>query len=183
MQPANWTLERVETLRVLWARGLSANQCANELGHVTRSAVIGKVHRLGLPARTPRCVDPAEIERRQLAERIRTTNAQRIRRALVRGEKPPVLIAAPPPAPFEGSLNLLFGDLRPRSADRVNQCRFPEGDGPEFSYCGTDTLPGSSWCAHHRKIVCGPQEGRTFKATASSRGVGATNFSRSVEVA
>ena len=44
----SWTDERVELLKKLWADGLSASQIAAELGGITRNAVIGKVHRLGL---------------------------------------------------------------------------------------------------------------------------------------
>ena len=47
----NWTDERVELLKKLWTDGLSASQIAAELGNVTRNAVIGKVHRLGLSGR------------------------------------------------------------------------------------------------------------------------------------
>src|SRR5512134_1496608 len=46
-----WTDERVELLKKLWAEGLSASQIASRLGGVTRNAVIGKVHRLGLSGR------------------------------------------------------------------------------------------------------------------------------------
>src|SRR5437763_8020846 len=46
-----WTDERVERLKKLWADGLSASQIAGELGGITRNAVIGKVHRLGLSGR------------------------------------------------------------------------------------------------------------------------------------
>ena len=46
-----WTDDRVSTLRRLWASGRSASQIADELGGVTRNAVIGKVHRLGLSGR------------------------------------------------------------------------------------------------------------------------------------
>src|SRR6185369_10042196 len=46
-----WTDERVETLKKLWLDGLSASQIAKQLGGVTRNAVIGKVHRLGLSGR------------------------------------------------------------------------------------------------------------------------------------
>ena len=46
-----WTDERVEKLKTLWAEGLSARQIAEQLGGVTRNAVIGKVHRLGLSGR------------------------------------------------------------------------------------------------------------------------------------
>ena len=48
---ATWTDERVELLKKLWIDGLSASQIAAELGNVTRNAVIGKVHRLGLSGR------------------------------------------------------------------------------------------------------------------------------------
>ena len=48
----SWTDERVELLRKLWLDGLSASQIAAELAHgITRNAVIGKVHRLGLSGR------------------------------------------------------------------------------------------------------------------------------------
>ncbi len=48
----SWTDERVELLKKMWAEGQSASQIAKELGGVTRNAVIGKVHRLGLSNRT-----------------------------------------------------------------------------------------------------------------------------------
>ena len=48
----SWTDERVELLKKMWAEGKSASQIAKELGSVTRNAVIGKVHRLGLSSRT-----------------------------------------------------------------------------------------------------------------------------------
>jgi len=60
----SWTDERVETLKKMWAEGQSASQIAKELGGVTRNAVIGKVHRLGLSNRatgTP-AKDEAEVE-------------------------------------------------------------------------------------------------------------------------
>jgi GcrA cell cycle regulator len=47
----SWTDERVGTLKKLWLDGLSASQIAKQLGGVTRNAVIGKVHRLGLSGR------------------------------------------------------------------------------------------------------------------------------------
>ena len=55
----NWTDERVELLKKLWADGLSASQIAAKLGGVTRNAVIGKVHRLKLSARVTKPVKPA----------------------------------------------------------------------------------------------------------------------------
>ena len=51
MTALTWSDDRVEQLKKLWEGGLSASQIAAELGNVTRNAVIGKVHRLGLSGR------------------------------------------------------------------------------------------------------------------------------------
>jgi GcrA cell cycle regulator len=65
----SWTDERVETLKKMWGEGQSASQIAKELGGVTRNAVIGKVHRLGLsnrvgaapePVAKPKAAEPAQ---------------------------------------------------------------------------------------------------------------------------
>ncbi|HLS18833.1 MAG TPA: GcrA family cell cycle regulator [Paracoccaceae bacterium] len=56
----SWTDERVETLKELWAEGKSASQIAKEMGGVTRNAVIGKVHRLGLSNRAKAAAAAAE---------------------------------------------------------------------------------------------------------------------------
>lgn len=55
----SWTEERIDTLKKMWDSGLTATQIAEELGGVSRNAVIGKAHRLGLPAR-PSPVKPNE---------------------------------------------------------------------------------------------------------------------------
>jgi len=57
----SWTEERIERLKALWSQGITASQIADELGGVSRNAVIGKAHRLGLQAR-PSPVKPNEIE-------------------------------------------------------------------------------------------------------------------------
>lgn len=54
----SWTDERVETLKKMWSEGQSASQIAKELGGVTRNAVIGKVHRLGLSNRAGGAAEP-----------------------------------------------------------------------------------------------------------------------------
>ncbi len=71
----SWTDERVETLKRMWNEGQSASQIAKELGGVTRNAVIGKVHRLGLsnragaaPAATPQAAAPAQPAPQRPAE-------------------------------------------------------------------------------------------------------------------
>lgn len=55
----SWTEERIEQLKAMWAKGATASQIADELGGVSRNAVIGKAHRLGLEAR-PSPVKPGE---------------------------------------------------------------------------------------------------------------------------
>jgi GcrA cell cycle regulator len=55
----SWTEERIERLKAMWTQGATASQIADELGGVSRNAVIGKAHRLGLEAR-PSPVKPGE---------------------------------------------------------------------------------------------------------------------------
>ena len=55
----SWTDERIATLKKMWEGGSTASQIADELGGVSRNAVIGKAHRLGLKSR-PSPVKSAE---------------------------------------------------------------------------------------------------------------------------
>ena len=57
----SWTDERIDRLKELWSQGVTASQIADELGGVSRNAVIGKAHRLGLQSR-PSPVKPNEAE-------------------------------------------------------------------------------------------------------------------------
>ena len=75
-----WTDERVEQLKKLWSDGLSASQIAAELGGITRNAVIGKVHRLGLSGRTKAPSTAAPRPRKP-----RATHMMRVARPVVRG--------------------------------------------------------------------------------------------------
>ena len=75
-----WTDERVELLKKLWADGLSASQIAGELGGITRNAVIGKVHRLGLSGRAK---SPSSSAPRPRKPRTRT--CMRVPRPAMRG--------------------------------------------------------------------------------------------------
>ena len=55
----SWTEERIERLKSMWHEGATASEIADKLGGVSRNAVIGKAHRLGLEAR-PSPVKPGE---------------------------------------------------------------------------------------------------------------------------
>ena len=61
MTVLTWSDDRVEQLKKLWEAGLSASQIAAELGNVTRNAVIGKVHRLGLSGRARAPPQPRRV--------------------------------------------------------------------------------------------------------------------------
>ena len=77
----SWTDERVELLKKLWSDGLSASQIAAELGGITRNAVIGKVHRLGLSGRAKSTSTGVPRPRKARAP----SHMMRIGRASIRG--------------------------------------------------------------------------------------------------
>ena len=62
----SWTDERINQLKTMWEKGLTASQIAEELGGVSRNAVIGKAHRLGLKSR-PSPVKAAESKKKAAA--------------------------------------------------------------------------------------------------------------------
>jgi len=64
----SWTDERIERLKAMWTKGATASQIADELGGVSRNAVIGKAHRLGLESR-PSPVKPGEEKEKKAAPR------------------------------------------------------------------------------------------------------------------
>ncbi len=62
----SWNDERIDRLKEMWTKGMTASQIAEELGGVSRNAVIGKAHRLGLQAR-PSPVKPNDHEEEKAA--------------------------------------------------------------------------------------------------------------------
>jgi GcrA cell cycle regulator len=159
---------RVELLRKLWADGLSCSQIAKQLGGVSRSAVIGKVHRLGLagrptaskPARTvfksPPPVKPsAQLEVRHQARAFGETRV------------PPVVPAPPPPPPPSPR----FVDEAPGTATVLtlgaSMCRWPIGD-PQlesFTFCGRRAA-GCSYCTEHAQIAYQPPQAKKQRGAA-----------------
>src|SRR5947209_18584639 len=77
MTVLTWTDDRVEQLKKFWEAGLSASQIAAELGNVTRNAVIGKVHRLGLSgrAKSPSSAAPRPRKARPAQHMMRVRGA------------------------------------------------------------------------------------------------------------
>jgi GcrA cell cycle regulator len=153
----SWTDERVELLKKLWADGLSASQIANELGNVTRNAVIGKVHRLGLSgrAKSPSSAAPRQRKPRVHAHMLRMRPATRGNTALatVPGydldlEPEPELIENIIPIGQRCSLLELTDD----------KCRWPIGDpgSVDFFFCGGKPSEGLPYCAYHSRVAYQP---------------------------
>jgi GcrA cell cycle regulator len=152
-----WTEERVSTLRKLWVDGLSASQIAKQLGGVTRNAVIGKVHRLGLAGRaTPS--RPAKRMVRPRTQRLQTGGPSRPRTI---PSLAPYAEAPPPLEPMaqpDGSVASVL-----TVTDRM--CKWPIGDPADqtFAFCGREASEGP-YCAEHARVGFQPQKPRARKA-------------------
>ncbi|KQN94274.1 GcrA cell cycle regulator [Sphingomonas sp. Leaf231] len=86
----SWTEERIDTLKTMWEGGQTASQIAEALGGVSRNAVIGKAHRLGLQSRPSPVVSKEEA---------RAAAAEKAAAAAPAGGTPPVVARAPEPKP------------------------------------------------------------------------------------
>lgn len=166
-----WTEERVETLKKLWGDGLSASQIAKHLGGVTRNAVIGKVHRLGLsgraapsrPARHP-AAKPAPRPRAQPAAPVSTVKA--------RPAAAPQPAARPAPAPVEAK-RLASGEYATVLTLKDSMCKWPIGDPADttFRFCGRRSGPGDAYCEAHAQLAYQPQAKRKRKPADDARAV------------
>ncbi|MGB3148646.1 MAG: GcrA family cell cycle regulator [Paracoccaceae bacterium] len=99
----SWTDERVELLKKMWGEGQSASQIAKELGSVTRNAVIGKVHRLGLSNRVGDAKPKAETASEAEAPRAEAKTSSQPRRAEPRPAATASATATPSPARAEAA--------------------------------------------------------------------------------
>ena len=143
----SWTAERVETLEQLWRSGRSASQIAQALGGVTRNAVIGKAHRLGLMGR------PSPIRDGQTVERpVRVAAAPRA--AVPKPvPRPPAVRAPVEPTPIAPVVELA-GDASATILTLTERmCKWPIGDprDEDFHFCGGANVPGRPYCDHHAR--------------------------------
>ncbi|MEK7511097.1 MAG: GcrA family cell cycle regulator [Patescibacteria group bacterium] len=158
-----WTDERVELLKKLWQDGLSGDQIAKQLGGVTRNAVIGKVHRLGLSGRAT----PSKPQR--------TT---------FKVPRPPRPFSAPPAGPrriaepvsHTPAPSVRYIDESPGTATILtlgaHMCKWPIGD-PEFenfTFCGRGC----------DGIYCVPHENVAYQPTRAKKKSGAAELARSL---
>ncbi len=152
-----WTAESVDRLRQMWRDGLSASECAARLGSPTRSAVLGKVHRLNLPGRKT-AVRKRHETKRDVAKRVAKARATRA----AKPKRAPGQFNASRPTPSELAVSAAeWQALQEQVAARQdvirvasiidledNQCRWPIGE-PTRGYCGDVKVPGKSYCACH----------------------------------
>lgn len=179
-----WTDDRVATLTKMWGEGQSASQIAKELGGVTRNAVIGKVHRLGLSNRTTTGAKPAA--KGKAAAKPAAARAKPAAKAKAAPATPAVpakpmlparkvIIPAGQPLPPQPSAN----EISPEALASVREvekkakkiglmdltertCKWPIGDPAtdEFWFCGLSAQPGKPYCEAHVGVAFQPMSSR-----------------------
>ena len=142
-----WTDEKVEELRKLWDKGLTANEIAKVLG-VTKNAIVGKVHRLCLKAR-PSPIKPkgeetdAEIAKSEdiVVEEIEETEIEVLPEAVA---EPEVSVSQ-----SETGAKIRLVDLDSHT------CRWPIGDprDEDFGFCGKKVRTGQTYCDEHAAMA------------------------------
>ena len=182
----SWTDERVELLIKLWGEGQSASQIAKELGGVTRNAVIGKVHRLGLSNRSASGAAPAKPAPREKpapkgearpkpapAEAQPAPEPAPAQKPAAPARRP--IIPAGQPLPPQPSAN----EISPEALANVREvekkakkislmeltertCKWPIGDPAtdEFWFCGLAVQPGKPYCEAHVSVAFQPMSSR-----------------------
>lgn len=163
-----WTEDRVEVLTKLWAEGLSASQIATKLGGVTRNAVIGKVHRLGLSGRAKPSRPAVKRTAKPAKVRTKTTVTARSLKPIT-----PTVIAPPAPPPVEAK-PLPNGEYATILTIRDHMCKWPIGDPTEndFRFCGRKIKPSEPYCEAHCSVAYQPsrRRGSAPKALPSRQG-------------
>ena len=140
-----WTDHRTTNLKDLWLSGLSGSEIAASIG-VTRSAVLGKVFRLGLGGRD---CDSNRIYVKRTPEQLEATKREKAERRRERRRNHRVTVV-------RSAINLealRCVEVEPLHKSLVdlgrNDCRYPYGDGPQYTFCGQPQMEGRSYCGGH----------------------------------
>lgn len=156
MTDAGWTDERTEHLKEMHATGLSASHMAARLGGITRNAVCGKVHRLGLPGRprSGRLTGTPRMPRARRPYARKAAPAERAPPSYVELEPEPELIESAIPLGQRCSL-LELND---------SKCRWPIGDvgTSDFFFCGGSPVEGLPYCRYHSRVAYQPAGARSI---------------------
>ncbi len=171
---ATWTEDRVEMLKKLWAEGLSASQIATRLGGVTRNAVIGKVHRLGLSGRVtpsrnsrPRASKPRQPSHPGRVNSYRSAGATALKTETAAQTAP---LPEPEPAPLR-EVQIPPGERATILTLSEKTCRWPIGDpsSDEFHFCGRNPSAKMPYCPEHCQIAYQPIQDRRRQKRAARR--------------
>lgn len=158
----SWTDDRVARLSKLWADGLSASQIAADLGGVTRNAVIGKVHRLGLSGRVKPKGNGGTTARRKPTQprKPRQPKLNPQPNGSVNGsahhQHDDVLLKEPAALEAPASRKITLMQLTETT------CKWPTGDPtmPGFSFCGHTSQDEKPYCEFHSKLAFQPASER-----------------------
>ncbi len=170
----SWTDERIATLKKMWEGGSTASQIAEELGGVSRNAVIGKAHRLGLKARpptpAPTAPAPAAAAPPPVNNSANAGGATSQPMPNKQPDSPKIVSVGPggflrqgpgdqqPPIPPAPPRRLVPAKPSPDIADKTSLldlsekvCRWPMGHPgePDFHFCGEAVNPGFPYCVEH----------------------------------
>lgn len=127
-----WNEQRIAQLKALWAEGNSAKYIAEVMGGVTRNAVIGKIHRLGVAQRDAGFKQRATSRKKKRGDGVFILNRINAKRV----QPMPESIAPPE------FLALELFDLR------AGHCRYPRGEEAPYLFCGQPVKDGSSYCEY-----------------------------------
>jgi GcrA cell cycle regulator len=167
----SWTDERVDLLRKLWTDGLSASQIAAELGGVTRNAVIGKVHRLGMSGRAKGSNQSSASLKKHAAPRTgnfsksaKASAKQATSNSQTSSSTPRAAPVVDVPKPVLRMISLL--ELTEQT------CKFPIGDPQEegFGFCGVQSRDNDPYCEYHCRLVYQPASDRRRDKSARTQG-------------
>jgi len=150
MTIATWTPERIEQLRSFVVTGLSCSQIAAEIG-VSRNAVIGKIHRLGIGPGRPAAARARVCPPR--AQRPRLPPQRKLMQLMFGG--------APDVGAEEAAAPVLVESARccPLLELAHGECRWPVGDSAgntraaDFVFCGNAAIAGFSYCVGHARMA------------------------------
>jgi GcrA cell cycle regulator len=170
-EQVRWTDQRVELLTKLVSDGCSGSQIAAELGGVTRNAVIGKIHRMGLVGPKARVAAKPWVGAGVSERTWHRRRAQASHRLLeARGGASYRRNRSAPAHSFEAvTIGIEATDLAPEFVAnpvtllelQEHSCRWPhDRDGEPMMYCGADSIRGLPYCAYHCRIAYRPPERR-----------------------
>jgi GcrA cell cycle regulator len=164
----SWTDDRVDLLKKLWSEGLSASQIAGELGGVSRNAVIGKVHRLGLSGRAKAPQAQVQRPKKPIARPVTSTArpagaGATIGNVAFKAEAVPSMRPQPAAQPAVYSLSeeplIAHADVL-----QINEqtCKWPVGDpsSDDFHFCARRSEVGIPYCGYHARIAYQPASER-----------------------